>query len=86
VLITGKSITGKFAGFFFTITGKNVTGAVTGKFKGLKKRPFHKILLEISRENGGFYSFFSAQDPSRSFSGPVGPYRSQFGALLASAF
>jgi hypothetical protein len=26
VLITGKSFTGKFANFFFTVTGKNVTG------------------------------------------------------------
>jgi hypothetical protein len=26
VLITGKSFTGKFVIFFFTVTGKNVTG------------------------------------------------------------
>jgi hypothetical protein len=42
VLITGKSVTGKFAGFFFT---------VTGKFKGFKLDHFTIFYLKLARKS-----------------------------------
>jgi hypothetical protein len=54
VLITGKSFTGKFAIFFFTVALPVKMLPVTGKFKGFKLDPFASFYLKLAMKTAVF--------------------------------